>query len=575
MRPGTILRSYVLGIGLLCLIGCENESADTWCRTSDRMELIVQYGEKWNEYNVAGNFDSVIVTTAPLFREALRDGDTLIAAWSGIFIAQAYMCMQELDSVGLYLEKLTPLVRNCTNTNIMITWCSTLGNYALRSSLDYEEAIKWYLQTLEWVEKGGSVINKIAVSYDIVYLFYLLEDKSGIEYAEDAYSVAQQLSRDSPQYCSAQVMLGMMKILTNDVDRASELLDSAGGIAFEHHYFSQMPDIDMFRGDILRKKMMFHSAIQSYERVVDCSGQVYPSTIIRSCLMLGECCYKAGMHRKALNYLATGLSVSYSTGVMEFRKDLLHSLYLYNYQLGEIDKAVKYYKAYMAFGDSIKNMANEQEFYALLREHKELEHENEMNLSIIALQKSRQRIMILLFIVIVVSIISVVFYVQRKRQRRMYMQLFDKHQKYLEYFNSQTVLREITKSSVNDADKELYVRIETLMRDEKVFKQKGLTRDSLAEMLGTNKTYVSRSINAFSGKTFVNYINAYRISEAVKMISAPGAAVNAKQLAEDLGYASVNVFYQVFQRETGLPLSRYRKELDDMRSHKKSQDEKE
>lgn len=71
----------------------------------------------------------------------------------------------------------------------------------------------------------------------------------------------------------------------------------------------------------------------------------------------------------------------------------------------------------------------------------------------------------------------------------------------------------------------------------------------------------TRAINTYSGKTFTNYINTYRINEAVSIISDPTNDTNAKELADNLGYASVNVFYQVFRRETGVSLSRYRKEL--------------
>lgn len=569
MKTKAILKSYVLGaMGLFCLLGCKSESAGSWDRTSDRMELIVQYSERVNEYNVAGDFDSVVITTLPLFVQAVRDNDTLVASWIGIFIAQAYMSMQQLDSVAVYLERLEPMMENCTNFNIMMAYYSTIGNYAMKSRLDYAYAIRCFLETLLWAEKAGSVRNQIAVTYDIVYLFYILGDGSGLEYAENAYSMALTQSRKSPQYVMALTMMGMMNIMTGDIECSSKYLDSARVIAVNERYSSLIPDIDMFLGDVARISGNRRYAIEVYERVETVwNNTVYPSTIIRTCLLLGECYKDIGKVDEALDYFAEGLSISYSTGVMEFRKELLLILYKTCYESGETDAAVGYYRAYEAFEDSIADMASEQKFYALLRKYKELEYENKMTLSTISLQKSRQRTLLLAFAVIVVSGVSIVFYVQRKHQKQMFLQLFDKHQKYLEYFNSRVMEQETAKSSGNEADKELFVRIERLMREENIFRQKGLTLDSLAEKLDTNRTYVSRAINAFSGKTFVNYINAFRINEAVRIISAPDTAVNAKQLAEELGYASVNVFYQVFQRETGLSLSRYKKELGLMESH--------
>lgn len=284
------MKKIIFLIALPFLLGCEKVTVGNWVLTPEQKSVIIEYGEKWNEYNVAAAFDSVVITTVPFFEEALRANDTVVAAWSGIFIAQAYMSMQRLDSVAVYLERLDPLFKNCDDGHIMLTYCSTLGHYALKSSVDYEQAIRMHLEALDWSKKVGSKVNQIAMAYDIVYLFYVLGDGSGMEYAEDAYVVAQSLDRESPQYCSALTMMGMMNVLLNKRQEASKYIDSARTIAVENGYYSQIPDIDMFGGDLFRIEEKYHSAIQLYERVIEQGKQVYPSTIIRSYLMLAECC---------------------------------------------------------------------------------------------------------------------------------------------------------------------------------------------------------------------------------------------------------------------------------------------
>lgn len=97
--------------------------------------------------------------------------------------------------------------------------------------------------------------------------------------------------------------------------------------------------------------------------------------------------------------------------------------------------------------------------------------------------------------------------------------------------------------------------------DNLIFRSELLKR--LAELLDTNRTYVSKAVNKYSGMSFSSYLNMYRINEATAVISDPSRNVLLKQLADDLGYNSVTVFSKAFQKETGLTPSRYRKEIMD------------
>lgn len=552
-----VSRNFIGLCLLLFISSCQNKQIGKWDLTEERQEMLQVYGDKWNEFNIAGNFDSIVIITVPFFRQSLHERDTLVAVWSGIFIAQAYMSMQNLDSVRMYLDRLTPFIADCSNSMIMIAYYSTLGNYELRSRLNYGDAIKYYLSALAWAKKAGSVINTVAMSYDISYLFYILNDPGGIEYAEDAYAVSQGLEKQTPYYSTSLAMMGMMSILEGRLAAAACYLDSAYAVVSAGEYSSQKSDILMLKGDIERLDGEIRKALEYYSLLIDNSECAYPSTLIRTYLLKGECLNRLGQQDSALDSWKQGLSVSYDSGVLEFRLELLKNLYSGLYDAGNREEALRYYELHSMLEDSISDVADRRSFYTLLREYNELQYENTLNLQTIELQKSNQKIIVMGFALIFLLVSSVVFYFQRRRQKLINLQLVDKYQKYLEYFNSGAILKE-TKAG-NKADRELYLRIEKLMRDEKVFKQKGITRESLADMLGTNRTYVSRAINTFSGKTFANYINTYRINEAVRQIAGSDSKVNAKALAEDLGYASVNVFYAAFQKETGCSLSRYRK----------------
>ena len=102
------------------------------------------------------------------------------------------------------------------------------------------------------------------------------------------------------------------------------------------------------------------------------------------------------------------------------------------------------------------------------------------------------------------------------------------------------------------------------MREDKIYRMKSLTRDSLADMLGTNRTYLSRAINNVSGKSFSDYVNTWRIIEATQVMADLSKDVPLKQLADDLGYNSTAVFYRCFQKETGVTAGKYMREVRSM-----------
>ena len=82
-------------------------------------------------------------------------------------------------------------------------------------------------------------------------------------------------------------------------------------------------------------------------------------------------------------------------------------------------------------------------------------------------------------------------------------------------------------------------------------------------MLKTNRTYLSRAINNISGKSFNDYLNTWRVIEATLIMADKTRNVPLKQLAEELGYSSISVFYRSFQKDTGVTAGKYMKEVRD------------
>ena len=98
---------------------------------------------------------------------------------------------------------------------------------------------------------------------------------------------------------------------------------------------------------------------------------------------------------------------------------------------------------------------------------------------------------------------------------------------------------------------ELFSRITYQMDVEHLYLQPGLSIDDLAMALGTNRTYVSRSINDLSGSSFTEYLNGYRVRYAQSLIEMGGPGTSVAEVGEMSGYASDASFFRNFKKFSG------------------------
>jgi AraC-like DNA-binding protein len=101
-------------------------------------------------------------------------------------------------------------------------------------------------------------------------------------------------------------------------------------------------------------------------------------------------------------------------------------------------------------------------------------------------------------------------------------------------------------------------RMETLFEKEMIFSNPDLKIWDLCNMLGTNRTYVSRVINNDYSRNFCNHVNHYRVMYAKKLL-AENRELGNDDLAELSGFGSVNSLYRAFASSEGISLGEFRK----------------
>lgn len=104
----------------------------------------------------------------------------------------------------------------------------------------------------------------------------------------------------------------------------------------------------------------------------------------------------------------------------------------------------------------------------------------------------------------------------------------------------------------------LFQNLEHCMTDQGIYRDKLLTKEKVADLLGTNRTYLSQVINEQTGQTFTQYVNRYRLDEAIRLLGDPQADITLKGIASDVGFSSMTTFYKVFQTNVGMSPKEYR-----------------
>lgn len=113
-----------------------------------------------------------------------------------------------------------------------------------------------------------------------------------------------------------------------------------------------------------------------------------------------------------------------------------------------------------------------------------------------------------------------------------------------------------SQEEVTATDQFLYDRCCRYMMERKPFLVTSFSLDDLANQLYTNRLYLSKTINRFSGKNFRKYVNYYRVMYAMGLFRE-NMSLRIQDMAQLAGFRSETSFYQSFVQVMGEPPSHW------------------
>lgn len=511
----------------------------------------------WSYYTERGDYDTVVLYAEPVFRRtAGRPDKQKLWLYAGAFSSQACVFQNKFDSAAYFLNRIMPFVeeRDSGEDFLSALVHNTAALYSLKTELDYSAALEHYEAVCSSLERSGDMLNLSTCLCNIASIYWILRDSSGFKYAERAWELNHEGGGGVRAYTMAlsSILLGQMYYLKGEYSMAEACVRE---VRPEIMAFPELiPNLYLLYADIAVEDDNPGVAEYYYRKAMKYGTEAEPSDRLLTILRYSGFLSGHGRYSEARKLLLDGLALSRRLNVMVYRSDLLTSLAQVSASLGKDREALEWWQQYGADIDSMLYQQKERSF----RQNQLFAKDLQIKEYELSLMTTRRRQVVIVSMIVVAFVVISALILVNCRQRRMYRRLVSLHQKMLK--------SAALPDGVEDRDRQLWLKLDSLMHNERIYRKRDISLDRMAEILGTNRTYVSRIINKYAGATFYNYIHSARIEEASRELSDPSSRKPLKALASDLGYNSLSSFYRAFVKETGVPPSRYREEALKMKS---------
>lgn len=538
------------------------------------------------------DFQKAQILAKDLRERSLRDKDDRMLGNADFFLGASEMFLGDSESGIYHLNEARNIAEKYKNDTLLGKALNCLGIYEASVNSNYYLAQHYLLHSLDCYDMEGSA------SINLAHIALLQNDTTGIHYAARAYEYGNKTNEVHYIY-SGLITLAEFSILKGEYNAASDFLIKAEKIGEDQGY----ADRDYIK--LLNARILTHFGKTNESNLI--LREIKADIAKKQTIYLIDLLYLMGV-----NYSKEGKYAESNATLLEAEKTAkkdsstlslgkTYKLMADNYlAMGLDNQALNY--MYQAFNIAMitgqtdrQRMINERKLTLdIIRQDQQRQLAEEK-----AHYNSRLSIFLTLLLLLAVATILIVILNQR-RHNKLYRHIvqqnvamleeeekyktriheletqFENQQQSRIEFPVETISKDI--EEVQDCHKEkkgstsyslaeikskrLFETLQALMEKEGIFRNPLLTREEVIEQLKTNSTYLAQVIKDNSGMNYSQYVNSFRIREAIKALSdKERIEVPIKDIASEVGFNSLTTFYKLFQQSTGISPSAYRRSL--------------
>lgn len=505
--------------------------------------------------------------------------DYYYCTYSHIILGQAYTMKGERQMAYSNLGQARSNAEYAKNDTALCSIYNGLGLCVSNLDKDYYQAISYFHKGLETARQCRyEKLYSILLS-NISNIYYLKKDTAGLSYAQECYERGHD-KRDVYLILIGSETSAYMFYLKHDYQQALNYIKEAEFITLQNDFYDQA-DIYSLYGMILSALGSDRQALEYFSKALQYEPTSQTSSILHTYVQYARTLTKLKRYKEALDFLQRGENYT-RENVVIYRGELYEMFSLLYEQTGHFEKALAYRKKYHSENDSLFNLTKEHAINDLRIQYNSQKLENEINEARIEKLKKEKKIELMTAGIIAILLVTGIILCLYCRKNKLYRAIVQQNQQSIQ--REKSLLQQIeslkvpstsgspapasfkyTGSSLsNEEMADLFNRLETLMREKRIYTDNMITKEKVSDMLGTNRTYLSQTINGQTGKTFTQYINEFRTREAVTRLSDPKENIPLKALSAELGFNSMTTFYNLFQAMTGMTPTQYRNSVQEL-----------
>jgi AraC-like DNA-binding protein len=514
-------------------------------------------------YNTKAEYQKAIVYWKKQLEAELKIGDKKNTAYTYLILGGNYQQLSYFDSAEASFRKSYELLTEINDMRGLGFYYANLAqNYdrqgLLKQGINTKYEALGIAESINDSAQIAHILTQIGVSYARIE-----EHAKAIEKYEQSLEILLKNNNKTQAFHT----LSNMGVAYNNLQKTNEALaayNQSLQMATEMGYEYGEAIASMNIGEILLKLNRPDSVMQFLKRSEEIFNQLgarHP--LCYNYKVLGNYYLKLDDHENALAYFQKAFDLSKELNAPDLHRDAAAHLYSLQRDKGNYKSALNYHEIFKQYSDSLLNAENIAELTKMEEQYKYEQEKKQTDLLHQAALDKRHIVIILvsagLSLALVLLILAIVQY---RHKNAAYLVLYNKSM-------AQIREAELKRNREGLKNGELFEQVEQNMQDERLYRIKDLSQDMIAEMLKTNRTYVSQAIIDHSGKKFREYIKEYRIKEAMEILADPKKSnvYSIDAISEMVGFNSIATFNAAFKQFTGLTPSQFRS-----RSPEKSSD---
>jgi AraC-like DNA-binding protein len=520
------------------------------------------------------DYKALVSSSSLLISKARKESNSAYEAYGLFYSGLSKMFQGDIHGSQKFLDQAMHLADELHHDSIKAMVMNARGIYHAMVSNNSFIAQQFFFKALEYAKRAGYE----SICYRIYGNLLTLSQSNGysgaLKYAISVYNYGNRIG-DAEYTCLGTYYIAMYYLHKHRYTETEKYIQKALDIYRSFPYADISSVYVLYAKVMLAKGKLLEAEGFSKKALVLAKKNHQPHLTVDAYIIYAETLYQRGEYVRSNHLVNDALKLANKIGVTNksvegyellsrnYREmgDKIHSLMYLEYAHAILNRLV---------GVNMDRLTHE---LTMMQDINRKDQEAEKRK---VQMKEQQTFNLMLGIIIFILLaLLIVIYVNTRHRNQLYKKIVMQNTKAIarqkelqEMLVRQSEKEKEVLSMDDDKLNGLYQQLCELMEHNRLYTEPQLTRDKMAERLHTNRTYLSKVIKDKTGMNYLQFVNSYRINEAVRILSDKNMiSYPLKQIWSDLGFSSPSTFYKVFQQAVGITPSVYRKQFLEMEDH--------